>query len=135
MTAPHEMPPERSRRPLKSVITIVGVLALVAMFAAGVVSFLPGGFDRLMSRNASPEVTGEILWDSDDLAVQLGPAGWLTHPGEGGDYEVRNVRTGESWTVGDLDSGRVLTPDGVVIQDVEGRVVIQRDGGTVSTLR
>lgn len=126
------MPPERSRRPLKSVITIVGVLALVAMFAAGVVSFLPGGFDRLTSRTASPEVAGEILWDSDDLAVQLGPAGWLTHPGEGGDYEVRNVRTGESWTVGDLDSGRVLTADGVVVQDVEGRVVIQRDGATVS---
>ncbi|WP_068263347.1 hypothetical protein [Janibacter limosus] len=132
MTAPHEIELER-RRPLKSVFTVVGVLALVGMFAAGVISFLPGGLDRLTSWNASPQVEGQILWSSEDSAVQLGPAGWITHPGEGGDYVARNVRTGESWTIGDLSSRREITPDGVVVQPDGGRILVQREGSTHTT--
>lgn len=118
---------------MKTAITAVGVLALVGMFAAGVISFLPGGLDGLMSRTASPQVEGQVLWDSEDSAVQLGPAGWITHPGDGGDYVARNVRTGESWTIGELSSRREITPDGVVVQPDGGRILVQREGSTHTT--
>lgn len=133
VTSPHEMQPQRSRRPLRTLLTGVAVLALVAMFAAGVVSFLPGGLGGLTSRVGAPEVEGNLLWDSEDLAIQLGPSGWLTHPGDGGDYVARNVRTGESWTVGELSSRREITPDGVVIQPDGQRILVQREGSTRTT--
>lgn len=133
MTAPHEMAPERHRSPLRTLLTGVGVVGLVLMFVVGIVSFLPGGVGGLLDRAAPPEVEGEILWSTDDGAVQLGPNGWLTHPGEGGDYVARNVRTGESWTIGDLASQMSITQDGVVVQPDEKRIRIQSEGSTRTT--
>lgn len=133
MTAPHETPTRRRRSLPRTLLTGVGVLALVAMFAAGVVSFLPGGLAGLTGRGGPPEVEGKVLWTSEDLAIQLGPNGWLTHPGDGGDYVARNVRTGESWTIGDLSSRREITPDGVVVQSEGQRILVQREGATHTT--
>ena len=78
MSAPHDLSPQPSRA-VPRALKVVGVLALVGMFAAGVVSFLPGGLGALSGRLDPPEVSGNIVWDSEDLSVQLGPDGWVTH--------------------------------------------------------
>lgn len=80
-----------------------------------------------------PQVGGRVLWSSEDIAVQLGPDGWVTHPADGDGYVATNVRTDESWTVGDMSSRREITPKGVIVQDVEGQVVLQRDGSRLTT--
>lgn len=133
MTAPHELAPERRRSPLRTLLKGVGVVGLVLMFVVGIVSFLPGGVGGLLDRAGPPEVEGEILWSTDDGAVQLGPNGWLTHPGDDGGYVARNVRTGESWTIGDLASQMSITQDGVVVQPDEKRILIQSEGSTRTT--
>ena len=131
MSAPHDLSPQPSRA-VPRALKVVGVLALVGMFAAGVVSFLPGGLGALTGRLDPPEVSGNIVWDSEDLSVQLGPDGWLTHPGGGGDYVARNVHTGESWTIGELDSQMSISQDGVVVQPGDAKVLVQREGSTSS---
>ena len=86
----------------------------------------------LSGRLDPPEVSGNIVWDSEDLSVQLGPDGWVTHPGGGGDYVARNVHTGESWTIGELDSQMSISQDGVVVQPGDAKVLVQREGSTSS---
>lgn len=111
-------------------LKVVGVLVLVGMFCAGVLSFVPGGLGGIFGGDDPPEVEGNVVWDSEDLAIQLGPNGWLTHPGGGGDYVAHNVRTGESWTIGDLASQMSISQDGVVVQPDEAKVLVQREGST-----
>lgn len=130
VTAPHDLSPQTGPRTGVFMLKVVGVLVLVGMFAAGVISFLPGGLGRLVASQDPPEVSGNIVWDSEDVAIQLGPNGWLTHPGDGGDYVARNVRTGESWTIGDLASQMSISQDGVVVQPDEAKVLVQREGST-----
>ena len=133
MTVPHAADPQPSNRTVKRVLGAVGVLALVAMFATGVVSFLPGGLGGVFDRADPPQVDGQVLWTSEDIAVQLGPGGWLTHPGEGSGDVVRNVRTGETWTVDDMTSTREVTEDGVVVQPDAEALHIKREGSSDST--
>lgn len=130
MTAPHDLSSQTGPRPTARVLKIVGALVLVAMFVAGVVSFLPGGLGGALGRGGPPEVEGNIVWDSEDQAVQLGPDGWLTHPAGGGDYSARNVRTGESWTIGELASQMSISQEGVVVQPDGTKVLVQREGST-----
>lgn len=133
MTVPHAADPQPSNRTFKRVLGAVGVLALVAMFVAGVISFLPGGLGSVLDRVDPAQVDGQVLWTSEDIAVQLGPGGWLTHPGEGSEDVVRNVRTGETWTVDDMTSTREVTEDGVVVQPDAEALHIKREGSSDST--
>lgn len=128
MTAPHDLSPQTGPRTGIFMLKVVGVLVLVGMFCAGVLSFVPGGLGGIFGGDDPPEVEGNVVWDSEDLAIQLGPNGWLTHPGDGGDYVARNVRTGESWTIGDLASQMSISQDGVVVQPDEAKVLVQRRG-------
>ena len=40
------------------------------------------------------------------------------------------MRTGESWTIGDLASQMSISQDGVVVQPDEAKVLVQREGST-----
>ncbi|MHA7127749.1 hypothetical protein ACRTEC_15365 [Janibacter indicus] len=130
MTAPHDLSPQTGPRTGVFMLKVVGVLVLVGMFCAGVLSFVPGGLGGIFGGDDPPEVEGNVVWDSEDLAIQLGPNGWLTHPGDGGDYVAHNVRTGESWTIGDLNSQMSISQDGVVVQPDEAKVLVQREGSS-----
>ena len=50
----------------------------------------------------------------------------------GVDYVARNVHTGESWTIGELDSQMSISQDGVVVQPGDAKVLVQREGSTSS---
>lgn len=130
VSAPHELDPTRRRRRLP---TILAVIAVLVVALAGVVTFRPGLLGEISPVSAPPEVDGQIVWSSQDRAVQLGPAGWLTHPGEDGGHLARNVRTGESWVVGDLAPRMSIAQDGTVVQPVEQEILVQREGATHTT--
>lgn len=129
MTAPHDLSPVRE--PRRGVLPkVLLAIVLVAMFVGGIASFFWDDIRGLGGGIGSPEVRGEILWESDRLAAQLGPGGWVTHPGEGGDYVARNVRTDEQWTFGEAVAQREITADGVVLQPDEHTLRVQREGST-----
>lgn len=127
-TSPHGSPPHESGPRRRVPWIFLGVLALALVPAA-----LFFRDDLPAVGGEEPQVSGRVLWSTEDLAIQLGPGGWVTHPGEGGEYVATNVRTDESWAVGEMSSQREITPKGVIVQDVEGQVVIQRDGSRLTT--